>query len=113
MNRCPTLDREKAQSGTGRIGAVCKIGAVVVALSLAAGAVQAADKPVPMGHDQLEPENIAAVSNYVRSAAGVVGATDLIELKASPEFAPLGTFVEVCDSDTQAIYDAIWKRLKR
>ena len=112
------MDREKAQSGTGRIGAVCKIGAVVVALSFAAGAVQAADKPVPMGHDQLESENIAVVSNYVRSAAGVVGATDLIELKASPEFAPpadapLGTFVEVCDSDTQAIYDAIWKRLKK
>lgn len=69
-------------------------------------------------HDQLEPENIAAVSNYVRSAAGVVGATDLIELKASPEFAPPadappGTFVEICDSDTQAIYDAIWTRLKK
>jgi len=68
----------------------------------------------------LEPENIAAVSNYVRSAAGVVGATDLIDekLKASPEFAPpadapQGTFVEVCDSDTQAIYDAIWTRLKK
>ena len=68
----------------------------------------------------LVPENIAAVSNYVRSAAGVAGATDLIDetLKASPEFAPpadapQGTFVAVCDPKTQAAYDAIWARLKK
>ena len=67
----------------------------------------------------LEPENIAAVSNDTRSAAGVEGVVDLLdaELIASPEYAPpadapQGTFVAVCDQKTQAAYDAIWGRLK-
>ena len=68
----------------------------------------------------LEPENIAAVSNDVRAAAGVEGVTDLLnaELTSSPEYAPpadapQGTFVAVCDQKTQAVYDAIWARLKK
>ena len=64
--------------------------------------------------------HIAAVSNHTRSAAGVEGVTDLLdaELIASPEYAPpadapQGTFVAVCDQKTQAVYDAIWARLKK
>ena len=65
----------------------------------------------------LEPENIAAVTNYTRSAAGVEGVTDLLdeELKTSPESvppadAPPGTFIAVCDQEAQEVYDAIWTR---
>ena len=68
----------------------------------------------------LEPENIAAVTNYARYAAGVKGVTDLLdeELKTSPESvppadAPPGTFIAVCDQETQEVYDAIWTRLKK
>ena len=39
-------------------------------------------------------------------------------LKTSPEQnppadAPAGTFVKVCDAETQVLYDAIWTRLKQ
>ena len=68
----------------------------------------------------LEPENIAAVTNFARYAAGVKGVTDLLdeELKSSPESvppadAPPGTFIAVCDQKTQEVYDAIWTRLKK
>ena len=68
----------------------------------------------------LEPENAAAVTNFARYTAGVKGVKDLLdaELKTSPEAnppadAPAGSFVEVCDKDTQALYDAIWTRLKK
>ena len=68
----------------------------------------------------LEPENIAAVTNYARYAAGVKGVTDMLDpdLKSSPESvppadAPRGTFVAVCDQETQEVYDAIWTRLKK
>ncbi|MEO1458626.1 MAG: extracellular solute-binding protein [Pseudomonadota bacterium] len=68
----------------------------------------------------LEPENIAAVSNFAQYSAGVKGVTPLLseELKTSPEqnppaSAPPGTFVKVCDPETQAYYDAIWTRLKK
>ena len=68
----------------------------------------------------LEPENIAAVTNYARYAAGVKGVTDLLdqELKSAPESlppadAPPGTFIAVCDQKTQEVYDAIWTRLKK
>ncbi|MEM6678352.1 MAG: extracellular solute-binding protein [Pseudomonadota bacterium] len=68
----------------------------------------------------LEPENIAAVSNFAQYTAGVKGVTPLLddELKTSPEqnppaSAPPGTFVKVCDPETQAFYDAIWTRLKK
>ncbi|MEL6478085.1 MAG: extracellular solute-binding protein [Pseudomonadota bacterium] len=68
----------------------------------------------------LEPENIAAVSNFAQYTAGVKGVTPLLteDLKTSPEqnppaSAPPGTFVKVCDPETQALYDAIWTRLKK
>ena len=68
----------------------------------------------------LEPEHIAAVTNYTRSAAGVRGVSDLLdeELKSSPESvppadAPPGTFIAVCDQETQEVYDTIWTRLKK
>lgn len=68
----------------------------------------------------LEPENIAAVTNYARYAAGVEGADRFLdeELRTSPENvppsdAPDGVFIEVCDEETQAVYDQIWTRLRR
>ncbi len=68
----------------------------------------------------LEPENAAVVTNFARYTAGVAGVTELLDadLKASPEAnppadAPEGTFVAVCDEETQALYDAIWTRLRK
>ena len=68
----------------------------------------------------LEPENIAAVSNYARYAAGVEGVTPYMdpELASQPESvppadAPAGTFVAVCDQATQEVYDTMWTRLKK
>ncbi|MFK7944551.1 MAG: extracellular solute-binding protein [Paracoccaceae bacterium] len=68
----------------------------------------------------LEPENIAAVSNFAQYTAGVKGVTPLLtdELKTSreqnpPADAPAGTFVKVCEPEVQALYDAIWTRLKK
>lgn len=68
----------------------------------------------------LVPENAAAVTNFAQYAAGVKGVYELLDadLKASPESnppasAPDGTFVQVCGQDTQALYDAIWTRLKK
>jgi spermidine/putrescine transport system substrate-binding protein len=68
----------------------------------------------------LEPENAAAVTNYARYTAGVAGVDDFLdpELKSSPEQsppadAPAGTFVQVCDQQTQAVYDQLWTRLRK
>jgi len=68
----------------------------------------------------LEPENIAAVTNFAQYTAGVDGVSDLLDdaLKASPEAnppadAPSGTFVAVCDEATQQFYDQIWTNLKK
>ena len=68
----------------------------------------------------LEPENIAAVTNYAQYTAGVTGVSSFLDeaLKTSPEQnppadAPAGTFVEVCDEATQKVYDQIWTRLKK
>jgi spermidine/putrescine transport system substrate-binding protein len=68
----------------------------------------------------LEPENIAAVSNFAQYTAGVKGVTPLLDeaLQTSPEQnppadAPTGTFVQVCDQATQEIYDQIWTRVKK
>jgi len=68
----------------------------------------------------LEPENIAAVTNFARYTAGVEGVNPLLdpELQTSPEQnppaeAPAGTFVQVCDEATQKVYDQIWTRLKK
>ncbi|MEM7222077.1 MAG: extracellular solute-binding protein [Pseudomonadota bacterium] len=68
----------------------------------------------------LEPENAAAVTNFAQYTAGVKNVGPLLQesLKNSPEAnppadAPTGTFIEVCDEQTQSTYDAIWTRLKK
>ena len=68
----------------------------------------------------LEAENAAAVTNFAQYTAGVEGVTPLLDdnLKNSPEAnppadAPVGTFIAVCDEQTQAMYDAVWTRLKK
>ena len=68
----------------------------------------------------LEPENIAAVTNFARYSPGVMGVTDMLDedLRTAPESvppadAPAGTFIAVCDEETQSVYDAIWTRLKK
>ena len=68
----------------------------------------------------LEPENIAAVTNYARYNAGVGNAAAYLdpELLTQPEANPpadAGTpvFIEVCDQETQAVYDTIWTNLKK
>ena len=67
----------------------------------------------------LEPENIAAVSNYARYVLGVKGAEEFLdpELASLPESNPpatagAGAFIAVCDEATQAVYDQIWTNLK-
>ncbi len=68
----------------------------------------------------LEPENIAAVSNYAQYNAGVSGVAEFLDpaLAAQPEKSPHagagdGVFIEVCDQQTQAVYDQIWTNLKK
>jgi len=67
----------------------------------------------------LEPENKAAVTNFARYAAGVDGVSEFLdeELKTMPEQNPPEgietVFVEVCDQETQAVYDTIWTNLKK
>jgi len=68
----------------------------------------------------LEPENIAAITNFAQYTAGVKGVSELLdaELKASPEAnppadAPDGSFIAVCDEETQKLYDQIWTNLKK
>lgn len=68
----------------------------------------------------LEPENIAAVSNFARYGSGVIGAVDFTDpdLATQPEANPpaeagAGAFVEVCDQATQEVYDRIWTAVKK
>ncbi|WP_306116461.1 MULTISPECIES: extracellular solute-binding protein [unclassified Roseovarius] len=67
----------------------------------------------------LEPENMGAVTNFARYKSGVKGAEDHIDevLKTMPEQNPpegINTvFVEVCDQETQKVYDQIWTNLKK
>ncbi|MCF2869469.1 extracellular solute-binding protein [Octadecabacter sp. G9-8] len=67
----------------------------------------------------LEPENIAAVSNYARYGLGVTGAEEYLDPELAtlpesnpPETAGEGSFIAVCDEQTQAVYDQIWTNLK-
>jgi spermidine/putrescine transport system substrate-binding protein len=67
----------------------------------------------------LEPENIAAVSNYARYGLGVTGAGEFLDPELAtlpesnpPETAGEGAFIAVCDEKTQAVYDQIWTNLK-
>ena len=68
----------------------------------------------------LQPENIAAVSNFARYGNGLEGTEEFLdpELATLPESNPPATagptqFVEVCDQETQAVYDQIWLNLKK
>lgn len=68
----------------------------------------------------LEPENIAAVSNFARYAPGVSGTAEFLdpELATLPEANPPASagpsaFIEVCDKETQAVYDQIWTNVKK
>lgn len=68
----------------------------------------------------LQPENIAAVSNYARYGAGVNGVGEFLdpELAKLPEGNPpadagAGHFIQVCDEATQAVYDKMWTNLKK
>ncbi len=68
----------------------------------------------------LEPENIAAITNYAAYNAGVTGVSEFLDpaLAAQPEKNPHadagnGVFIQVCDEATQAVYDQIWTNLKK
>lgn len=68
----------------------------------------------------LEPENIAAVSNFAQYSAGVKGVNELLteDLKTSresnpPADAPAGSFIQVCDESTQKLYEQIWTNVKK
>ncbi|QBF30207.1 extracellular solute-binding protein [Thalassococcus sp. S3] len=68
----------------------------------------------------LEPENVAQLTNWTQYGAGVTGVADLLDdsLRTMPEANPpadAGTpvFIEVCDQETQAVYDQIWTNLKK
>ena len=68
----------------------------------------------------LEPENIAAVSNYARYGAGVTGVGEHLDpaLATLPEANPpatagAGVFIQPCDQEVQAVYDTIWTNLKK
>jgi len=60
------------------------------------------------------------LSNYAQYKAGVTGAEAFFEdtIKNSPELnapegSPDGTFIQACDQEAQALYDAVWTRLKK
>ncbi len=68
----------------------------------------------------LEPENIAAVTNFARYNAGVAGVEEFLDpaLATQPEKNPHdkvgpGVFIEVCSQEVQAVYDQIWTNLKK
>lgn len=68
----------------------------------------------------LEPENIAAVTNYARYNAGVDNVAEYLDpaLAKQPESNPpaeagTGVFIQVCDQTTQEVYDQIWTNLKK
>lgn len=68
----------------------------------------------------LQPENIAAVSNFARYNNGLKGTESFLDpaLATQPESNPpsdagAGVFIEVCDQATQEIYDRIWTQVKQ
>jgi spermidine/putrescine transport system substrate-binding protein len=68
----------------------------------------------------LDPETAAAVTNYAAYTAGVTGVEPFLDeaIRTSPENnppadAPAGSFIAVCDAETQQLYDAIWTNLKK
>ena len=64
----------------------------------------------------LEPENIAAVSNYARYGLGVTGAGDFLDPDGSNATGIKPNYFEACNNmgsqDVQAVYDTIWTNLK-
>ncbi len=68
----------------------------------------------------LDPQNAAAVTNYAAYTAGVIGVEPFLDeaIRTSPENnppadSPAGSFIAVCDEETQKLYDAIWTNLKK
>ena len=67
----------------------------------------------------LEPENIAAVTNYAQYSSGVKGDKEFLdpELAQMPESNPPagvpGVFVATCEQAVQEVYDQIWTRLRK
>jgi len=67
----------------------------------------------------LEPENIAAVTNFAQYSAGVTGVSEFLDPalasmpEANPPAGPEGTFIAVCDQATQEVYDQLWTRLRK
>ncbi|MFK7860773.1 MAG: extracellular solute-binding protein [Granulosicoccus sp.] len=67
----------------------------------------------------LEPENIAAVTNFAQYSAGVKGVKEFLDPalaqspEANPPTGPEGVFVAVCDQATQEVYDQLWTRLRK
>jgi spermidine/putrescine transport system substrate-binding protein len=68
----------------------------------------------------LRPENIAEVSNFARYGSGIAGVEPYLDpaLATLPEGNPPadagpGVFIEVCNEETQAVYDRIWTALKK
>lgn len=67
----------------------------------------------------LEPANAAAVTNFAAYTAGVSNTTELLSdaVKNSPESnppaTPVGSFVQACSEEVQAVYDTIWTNLRK
>jgi spermidine/putrescine transport system substrate-binding protein len=67
----------------------------------------------------LDPQNAATLTNYAAYSPGVTGATEFLDaaIKDSPENNPpagqKGEFIQACNAETQALYDAIWTNLKK
>ncbi|MCJ8337233.1 MAG: extracellular solute-binding protein [Pseudomonadales bacterium] len=68
----------------------------------------------------LEPEVMGKITNFSQYSAGIQGVAPFLteKLRNSPEnnppaSAPVGTFVAVCDEQTQLVYDRIWTNLKK
>lgn len=67
----------------------------------------------------LEPENIAAVTNYAQYSDAVEGSVEFVdpELASMPESNPPpavpASFIAVCDQATQEVYDQLWTRLRK
>jgi spermidine/putrescine transport system substrate-binding protein len=67
----------------------------------------------------LEPENIAAVTNYARYVDAIDGSEKFRDpsLASQPESNPpatgAGAFIETCDQATQEVYDRMWTAVKK
>ncbi len=68
----------------------------------------------------LDPANSAAVTNYAAYSSPILGAEAFLDqaIRTSPENNPPagitpGVFAQVCDEETQVLYDAIWTNLKK